>query len=149
MPITYTSGEQVEVYRFNWPITIGVPATALFLQAWLPQQFPIFAMLDLPLLVTIFFAVSRRNQVQGLFTGAVIGLLQDSMTNFPLGVYGLAKTLVAYARSSPDKIRGRLMPVIVYDPRAGRDAGVKSEVRTFPDRVRESPLDDHDFASNK
>src|SRR5207249_189420 len=34
----------------------------------------------------------------------------------------LANTLVAYARSSPDTIRGRLMPVIVYDPRAGRQA---------------------------
>lgn len=34
----------------------------------------------------------------------------------------LATTLVAYARSSPDTIRGRLMPVIVYDPRAGRQA---------------------------
>ena len=69
MPITYTSGEQVEVYRFNWPITLGVPATALFLQAWLPQQFPFFAMLDLPLLVTIFFGISRRNPISGLLTG--------------------------------------------------------------------------------
>ena len=42
--------------------------------------------------------------------------------NFPAQFGHLAKTLVAYARSSPDKIRGRLMPVIVYDPRAGREA---------------------------
>src|SRR5215470_2479695 len=69
VPITYTSGDQVEVYRFNWPITLGVPATALFLQAWLPHQFPAFAMLDLPLLVTIFFAISRRNPISGLLTG--------------------------------------------------------------------------------
>ncbi len=69
MPITYTSGEQVEVYRFNWLITLGVPATALFLQAWLPHQFPSFALLDLPLLVTIFFAISRRNPISGLLTG--------------------------------------------------------------------------------
>ena len=34
----------------------------------------------------------------------------------------LATTLMGYARSSPDKIRGRWMPVIVYDPRAGRRA---------------------------
>jgi hypothetical protein len=31
----------------------------------------------------------------------------------------LAKTLMAYARTNPHKIRGRLMPVIVYDPEAG------------------------------
>ena len=26
-----------------------------------------------------------------------------------------------YARRIPDRIRGRLMPVIVYDPKAGRE----------------------------
>jgi hypothetical protein len=31
----------------------------------------------------------------------------------------LAKTLMAYARTNPQKIRGRPMPVIVYDPEAG------------------------------
>jgi hypothetical protein len=34
----------------------------------------------------------------------------------------LAATLMAYARSSPQTIRGRLMPVIVYDPATGREA---------------------------
>jgi hypothetical protein len=34
----------------------------------------------------------------------------------------LANTLMWYARSNPDRIRGRLMPVIVYDPAAGRRA---------------------------
>jgi hypothetical protein len=34
----------------------------------------------------------------------------------------LAKTLMGYARASPDRIGGRLMPVIVYDPWAGRRA---------------------------
>jgi len=34
----------------------------------------------------------------------------------------LATTLMAYARSNPDQIRGRLMPVIVYDPQSGRRA---------------------------
>jgi len=34
----------------------------------------------------------------------------------------LARTLMGYAQSSPDRIRGRLMPVIVFDPDAGREA---------------------------
>jgi rod shape-determining protein MreD len=100
VPITYTSGEQVEVYRFNWLITLGVPATALFLQAWLPHMFPVFAMLDLPLLVTIFFAISRRNPISGLLTGGVIGIFQDALTHLPLGINGIAKTVVGYAASS-------------------------------------------------
>jgi hypothetical protein len=35
---------------------------------------------------------------------------------------GLATTLMGYARRNPDRIRGRLMPVIVYDPSTGREA---------------------------
>lgn len=34
----------------------------------------------------------------------------------------LAKTLMRYARASPDRVRGRLMPAIVYDPSTGRQA---------------------------
>ena len=34
----------------------------------------------------------------------------------------LATTLMGYARAHPQRIRGRLMPVIVYDPAAGRRA---------------------------
>jgi hypothetical protein len=34
----------------------------------------------------------------------------------------LARTLMAYARANPHKIRGRLTPVIVYDAQAGRQA---------------------------
>jgi rod shape-determining protein MreD len=89
VPITYTSGEQVEVYRFSIPVTIGVPMLALFVQAFIPLRFPRFAVyFDLPLLVTIFFAMARRNPISGLFTGAFIGL------------YGIAKTVVGYGASS-------------------------------------------------
>jgi hypothetical protein len=34
----------------------------------------------------------------------------------------LARTLMGYARANPHRIRGRLTPVIVYDPQAGRQA---------------------------
>ena len=34
----------------------------------------------------------------------------------------LAKTLMDYARANPQRIRGRMMPVIVYDPAKGRQA---------------------------
>ena len=101
MPITYTSGEQVEVYRFSIPVTIGVPLLALFLQAFIPLRFPRFAVyVDLPLLVTIFFAMARRNPISGLLTGAVIGLAQDMLGRNPIGIYGIAKTVVGYLASS-------------------------------------------------
>ena len=101
MPITYTSGEQVEVYRFSIPVTIGVPLLALFLQAFIPLRFPRFAVyFDLPLLITIFFSISRRNPISGLFTGAAIGLAQDMLGHNPIGIYGIAKTFVGYLASS-------------------------------------------------
>jgi rod shape-determining protein MreD len=101
VPITYTSGEQLEVYRFSLPVTIGVPLVALIAQAYLPKYFPGFAVyVDLPLLVTIFFAMARRSPVAGLFTGAVIGLVQDTLGNNPIGIYGIAKTVVGYGASS-------------------------------------------------
>jgi rod shape-determining protein MreD len=101
VPITYTSGEQVEVYRFSIPVTIGVPLLALFIQAFIPLRYPRFAVyLDLPLLVTIFFAMARRNPISGLFTGAVIGLAQDMLGHNPIGIYGIAKTVVGYGASS-------------------------------------------------
>ncbi len=100
MAITYTSQEQIEVYRFSLPVAIAVPLIAVFLQAFLPRQLPFFSIFDLPLLITIFFAVARRSQVAGLLTGAVIGLLQDSLTGNPIGLYGISKTVVGYGASS-------------------------------------------------
>jgi rod shape-determining protein MreD len=54
----------------------------------------------LPLLVTIYFALSRRNPATGLLLGGSIGILQDAVSHLPIGIYGIAKTLVGYAASS-------------------------------------------------
>ena len=50
--------------------------------------------------MTIYFALSRRNPSSGLLLGMVIGLLQDSLSRTPIGLYGIAKTLVGYLSSS-------------------------------------------------
>ena len=100
MAVTYTSRDQIEVYRFSLPVAIFVPLLAIFFQAFVPLRFSFFSIFDLPLLVVIFFAMARRNPVAGLLTGACIGLLQDSLTHHPIGVYGIAKTVVGYGASS-------------------------------------------------
>jgi rod shape-determining protein MreD len=100
VPITYTSGEQIEVYRFSLPVTIGVPLLAIFFQAFVPRRLPFFSIFDLPLLVTIFFAMARRNPISGLLTGAAIGLAQDMLGPYPIGIYGIANTVVGYGASS-------------------------------------------------
>jgi len=53
--------------------------------------------------------------------------LDDLLTGFPKrgsaeASETMARTLMSYARSSPDRIRGRWVPVIVYDLRKGRRA---------------------------
>lgn len=101
MPITYTSTEQIEVYRFSAPVAILVPLIAVFLQAFVPLRLHFFSIFDLPLLVVIFFAVARRSQISGMLTGAAIGILQDALTpSLPLGVFGIANTIVGYGASS-------------------------------------------------
>lgn len=100
MAVTYTSREQIEVYRFTMPVAIIVPLLAIFLQAFIPLRFSWFNIFDLPLLVVIFFAMARRSQVAGLLTGACIGIIQDSLTHNHLGMYGIAKTVVGYGASS-------------------------------------------------
>lgn len=100
MAITYTSGEQVEVYRFSIPATFFIPLTAVFIQAWLPLHFPFFANFDLPLLVVIGFATARRSPLAGLLTGGAIGILQDALTHQPIGLYGISKTVVGFGASS-------------------------------------------------
>ena len=69
--VSLTSREEIEVHRFSWPVSIGIPVLAIFLQVFLRVRF--LAVLDLPLLVTIFFAVARRRPIPGMITGALIG----------------------------------------------------------------------------
>ncbi len=100
MAVTYTSGEQVEVYRFSLPATLAIPLGAVVLQAFLPIWLPFVRIFDLPLLVTIGFATARRSPLAGLLTGGLIGILQDALTHQPIGLYGIAKTVVGFGASS-------------------------------------------------
>jgi rod shape-determining protein MreD len=97
---SYTSRRELEQHSFHPAVTLLVPFAAVLLQALLPKPFPRFALFDIPLVVTIFFAVSRRNPVAGTLTGAAIGLLQDALTGQPIGVNGMAKAVIGYAAAS-------------------------------------------------
>ncbi|HLY92702.1 MAG TPA: rod shape-determining protein MreD [Candidatus Angelobacter sp.] len=96
--VSLTSREEIEVHRFSWPVSLGIPVLAIFLQVFL--RIGLLNLLDLPLLVTIFFAVARRRPIPGMLTGALIGTLQDAWTGHPIGLFGIAKTIVGYLGSS-------------------------------------------------
>src|SRR6267142_4790834 len=92
----------IEVHKFRAGAIIIATLLALVIQAAFPVHFSKAAILDLPLLVTIYFGLSRRNPSTGLLLGMVIGLLQDSLSGptVPLGLYGIAKTIIGYLASS-------------------------------------------------
>jgi hypothetical protein len=82
--------------------------------------------------LSLFFNFSH-NVLKGTVVDALLRgrpsplALNDLLTAAPRGrdadtQEALATTLMAYARAAPDRIRGRQMPVIVYDPSAGRHA---------------------------
>jgi rod shape-determining protein MreD len=97
---SYTSRSEYEQYTFNAWVTILVPFALIFIQAYLPAIFPRLSILDLPLIAVIFFAVGRRNPILGALTGASIGLVQDMLTGQPIGINGIAKTIIGYIASS-------------------------------------------------
>jgi hypothetical protein len=83
--------------------------------------------------ISFFFNFSH-NVVKGMVVDALLRgrpwtwTLNDLLTAAPRDEQpgdsrgALATTLMGYARANPHRIRGRLMPVIVYDPAAGRRA---------------------------
>jgi rod shape-determining protein MreD len=97
---SYTSRRELDQYRFHLAVTILVPLLCILLQAGLPRIWPKFAILDLPLIATIFFAVARRSPIAGTSTGTVIGLFQDGLTNLPFGLNGIPKSIIGYIGAS-------------------------------------------------
>jgi len=93
--------QREQVSRFRARVLLFVPLAAILFQVYVPRFFDFLGYLELPLLVTIYFALMRRSQIGGLFIGAFIGLAQDSLSiKQPLGMYGIVKTLVGYFAAS-------------------------------------------------
>jgi rod shape-determining protein MreD len=76
------------------------PIAAILFQVFVPLYLSLFSYLELPLLVTIYFAMTRRSQVAGIFIGAGIGLAQDALSHQPIGLLGMVKTLLGYTAAS-------------------------------------------------
>lgn len=90
----------LEIHRYPVLVYALVPLVALILQAWLPRLLGRFAWFDLPLVITVYFALGRRSPIQGMLTGCILGLFQDALTHHPIGIYGLANTVAGYLAAS-------------------------------------------------
>jgi rod shape-determining protein MreD len=73
---------------------------AILFKVYFSRFFTFLAYLEFPLLVTVYLALMRREPVYGVLAGAAIGLLQDSLSQNPLGMFGIVKTLVGYFAAS-------------------------------------------------
>jgi len=98
--VSYTSREEIEVHKFSWLVSIGIPLLAIFVQVFFPIRLRFLMAFDLPLLVTIYFAVARRRPIPGLITGALIGTVQDAFSHHYIGLNGIAKTIIGFLASS-------------------------------------------------
>ncbi len=98
--LSYTSRQELEQHSFSPAVTLLVPVAAIVLQVLLSKLYWRFEIVDLPLIVAIFFAVSRRSPAAGTLTGAAIGLAQDALTGRPIGVNGMAKSVIGYIAAS-------------------------------------------------
>lgn len=86
--------------RFRPAALVIVPLVAILFQVYLPRFFQYLGYLELPLLVTVYFALMKRRPIPALLFGSAIGLGQDSLAHHPLGMFGIIKTLVGYFAAS-------------------------------------------------
>lgn len=94
------SRHDIESQPYPLIVFVLVPLLALGLQSFVSLHFQRFDILDLPLLVTIYFAITRRNPIAGTITGGVIGIAQDALTRQPLGIFGICKSIIGYLAAS-------------------------------------------------
>src|SRR5271168_1657610 len=100
--IMVDSARQVRSASYPVWVFFAIPLLALLIQVYLPlfETLRFISLIELPLLVTIYFALMRRSQLRGLGIGVALGLAQDSLFQQPIGMYGICKTLVGYFSAS-------------------------------------------------
>ena len=90
--------ESAERFRVVWMVII--PLIAILSQVYVPRFVRVLTYLELPLLVTVHYALGRRGPIAAVFYGMSIGLVQDSLSHQPIGMFGIVKTLVGYFAAS-------------------------------------------------
>lgn len=90
----------LETRRYPRILYLVAPLGALVLQAWLPRIVGQYSWFDFPLVITVYFALGRRSPIQGTIMGAVMGVLEDALTHRPIGINGIAKTVVGFLAAS-------------------------------------------------
>jgi rod shape-determining protein MreD len=94
--ILLANQRESRISKFRAWVIVLVPLAAILFQVYVPMFFQFLGYLEMPLLVTVYFSLMRRSPPSGVLLGMCIGLAQDSLSNQPLGMFGIVKTLVGY-----------------------------------------------------
>src|SRR5260370_28332088 len=83
-----------ERFRIIWLII--VPLVAILFQVYVPRYLAFLSYLELPLLITVHFALSRRAPIAAVFYGMFFGLAHVSPDNHQraIGLFLSAETTV-------------------------------------------------------
>lgn len=100
MALLASTRREADDRSFPLLLYVLIPVLALGLQSFVSLHFPLFAMLDLPLMVVIYFAMTRQSPPASTIGGALMGIAQDALTRQPLGVFGIAKAVIGYVAGS-------------------------------------------------
>lgn len=98
--ILLNSQREGQISRFRTWVLLAVPLAAILFQIYVPLFFQFLGFVEMPLLVVVYFALMRRNQITGMLVGTVVGLAQDSLSKNFLGMFGIVNTLVGYFAAS-------------------------------------------------
>jgi rod shape-determining protein MreD len=90
----------LEVHHYPLLVYAMAPLAALVLQAWLPRVLRGYAWFDLPLVITVYFALGQRSPIQGTLLGGAMGIFQDALTGRAIGLNGIAKTVIGFLAAS-------------------------------------------------
>jgi rod shape-determining protein MreD len=100
MALMASSRHEVGTKAYPLLVYLLTPLLALGLQSLLSLHFTFFALIDLPLLVTIYYAISKREPISATLVGAMMGIAQDALTHHPLGIFGISKAVIGYTAAS-------------------------------------------------
>ena len=87
-------------FRLRPLVIVLVPLGGILFQVYMPRFFHYLGYIEVPLLTVVYFSLMQRQPVVGVLVGAVVGLAQDSLSQQPLGIFGIVKTLVGYFAAS-------------------------------------------------
>jgi rod shape-determining protein MreD len=99
-PLLTDAPRKSRISKYRPAVIVIAPLLAILFEVYVPQLVHQLSYLELPLLVTVYFALMKRSPIRGLLFGAAVGLVQDSLSHQPIGMFGIVKTLVGYFAAS-------------------------------------------------